>query len=87
MIVINVIVNLLDYASGVIPVTKVTKEDLSEEYNDPKYPEDNFVREARKSLENSEGLPVAIQVCCRTYQEEKCLAITKIVDEVIKMTV
>ena len=84
IVVINTIVNLLDYASGVIPVTKVTKDDLKEQYNDDKYPNDHFVKEARKSLEDSEGLPVAVQVCARMYQEEKCLAMTKLVDDALK---
>jgi len=84
VITINVIANLLDYCSGVIPVTKVSKEDLKEEYDDPNFPNDHFVQETRKTLQGSEGLPVGIQVCTRTYQEEKCLAITMLVDKALK---
>jgi Asp-tRNA(Asn)/Glu-tRNA(Gln) amidotransferase A subunit family amidase len=82
-VIINVVANLLDYCAAVIPVTKVTKEDLLEEYNDITYPNDHFVKETRKSLQGTEGLPVAIQVCTRPFQEEQCLGIAKVVDDIL----
>jgi len=84
IILITVIANMIDAPSCVIPVSTVTKDDLAEEYNDPKYPNDQFVKEARKDWQNSEGMPVGIQVCTRTYQEEKCLGIGKIIESALK---
>ena len=83
-VVINVISNIVDYPSTVIPVTKVTKEDLSEIYDDPFFPNDHFVQETRKVLVGSEGLPVGIQVCTRSFKDEECLGIAKIIDDAIK---
>lgn len=83
-VTISAIANLVDYPSTVIPVTKVTKEDLEEVYNDLAYSEDHFVKETRKALEGTEGLPVAIQVCTRSFQDERCLGIAKLVDDIIK---
>lgn len=83
-VIINVVSNLLDYTACVIPCTKVTKEDLQDEYNDRKYPNDHFVKQTREMLKDSLGMPIGIQICTRTYQEEKCLAISKLVDEALK---
>ena len=83
-VLINAIPNILDYPSTVIPVTKVSKADLEEDYNDPYYLNDHFVQETRKTLADSEGMPVAIQVCTRSFRDEECLAIGKIIDDAIK---
>jgi fatty acid amide hydrolase len=83
-VTVSIIANFLDSPACVIPVTKVSKDDFLEEYNDINYPNDHFVKCARNHLEGSEGLPVSVQVCTMEYEEEKCLGISKLIDDALK---
>ncbi|CAB3405900.1 unnamed protein product [Caenorhabditis bovis] len=68
------IFNLLDYAAGSVPVTRVTKEDdtkLEEEYeaSDPWY------KIAKNASKGTVGFPIGVQVATPPYKEEMCLRI------------
>lgn len=68
--------NTLNFPAGIVPVTRAMR-------NETKRPDvvDRLDRIMARSQEGSEGLPVAVQVVCRPYQEALCLAImTKLED-------
>uniref|UniRef100_A0A914YCI5 Amidase domain-containing protein n=1 Tax=Panagrolaimus superbus TaxID=310955 RepID=A0A914YCI5_9BILA len=53
--------NMLDYAAGVVPITKVTKEDVKQ--TEESYPDtDLWYKIVKENNKNSEGLPIGIQV-------------------------
>jgi len=75
--------NMLDFPAGVVSVTKVTKgdEDEMENYPNPesagRFFQNPVNKMMRKAMENSEGLPVGVQVITLPYQEELCLKVMK----------
>jgi fatty acid amide hydrolase len=66
--------NFLDYPAGVVPVTTVTSTDTSQPY-DPQTDDHGLGAAALESLIGSEGLPVAVQVVARPWEEELCLRV------------
>lgn len=72
-------VNLLDVAAGTVPVTLVSKEDLHYETRF----KDTNAKLLRQNVETSEGMPIAVQVCCLSGEDEKCLGIMKIISELL----
>uniref|UniRef100_A0AC34FAN0 Amidase domain-containing protein n=1 Tax=Panagrolaimus sp. ES5 TaxID=591445 RepID=A0AC34FAN0_9BILA len=66
--------NMLDYAAGVVPITKVTKEDVKK--TEESYPEtDLWYKIVKDNNKNSEGLPIGIQVVGVPYSEETVLRV------------
>ena len=64
--------NILNLPAGIAPITAVTEEDQSQ-FNDSVHGlEGSMVKAA---CQNSEGLPLAVQVIGRRYQEEKVLRV------------
>jgi len=45
---------------------------------------DMIAKKVAANLEGSEGMPIGIQIACRCNEEEKCLGIMKVVDNVLK---
>ncbi|CAG9970416.1 unnamed protein product [Clonostachys byssicola] len=92
------IYNMLDYATGSIPVTKVDLErDIAppEWYNAPVYPRieeirfpydwgDKEMKEIYTSPEVFKDSPVGVQIACRRLQEEKCVGILKEIEALLK---
>jgi amidase len=92
------IYNMLDYATGSIPVTKVDLErDVAppEWYNAPAYPRieevrfpyewgDKEMKEIYSSPEVFKDSPVGVQIACRRLQEEKCVGILKEIEALLK---
>jgi len=73
--------NMCDFPSGAIPVTTVRKD---EQYVDlDQWGNDDIARRLRENAEDSEGLPVGVQVCGLAMHDEKVLAAMKIVDDVV----
>jgi fatty acid amide hydrolase len=75
-----IIFSYLDFPSGVIPIRKSKKpikkyEDL---YNDI------ITKKIRENLEDSDGLPIGIQVSTLPNQDEVCLGIMKTIDSILK---
>jgi hypothetical protein len=96
---ITVLFNLLDFPSGVLPITHVSAEDV--ERLEHEYPSEEAVRAAsgsvwalglreplyllaKKASRGSEGMPVGVQVVGLPYQEETCLRVMKILETEIK---
>ena len=75
--------NLINFPTGVLPITKVKSEETS--YSDPnrKYKGDQYDKLANCCLKRAEGLPVGVQISTLPFEEEKCLAIMKQVEDVI----
>ena len=80
--------NLLHFPAGIVPVTKVRKDEEGY-YEDEELPvnqRDRFSAFSRQSMENSEGLPFSVQVMTRSYQDELCLHVMKRIEDAMKMT-
>lgn len=67
--------NLLDFPAGVVPIKKVLQ---GENFYSSKI-KDNYVQASQNIMENSIGMPVAIQVVGSTFNDEKVLKLMKIV--------
>lgn len=59
------IFNFLDYAAGVVPVTKVTAQDCAGDDYDPGTDDAGLSDAMKRTRVGSEGLPVAVQVVAR----------------------
>jgi len=66
------VANILNLPAGIAPITAVTEEDQSQ-FNDSVHGLEG--RMVKAACQNSEGLPLAVQVIGRRYQEEKVLRI------------
>ena len=66
--------NLFCMPAGVLPVTKVLSDELG---RDDKAPSDRLGKLLNKATAQSEGLPVAVQVVGKPWQDEKVLAVMK----------
>ena len=64
--------NILNLPAGIAPITAVTEEDQSQ-FNDSVHGLEG--RMVKAACQNSEGLPLAVQVIGRRYQEEKVLRV------------
>lgn len=75
--------NIVNFPTGAMPITKVRKDET--EYKEPlrKHQGDYFDKLARRSLIDAEGLPVGIQISTLPFEEEKCLAIMKEIEDVV----
>jgi fatty acid amide hydrolase len=70
--------NIMHYPAGTIPVTEVkTGED--ENYSDAFG--DWITRDIKRTIKGSVGMPISIQVASKRWQDEKCLAVMKIIDD------
>lgn len=77
------LINILDYCSCTFPVTRADKNiDIEDEKSSNYGPIDDIVWKDYNA-EQLHGGPVALQIVCRRLQEEKLLAMTKVVSEVI----
>lgn len=74
--------NLLDYAAGVLPVTRV---DASTDAFTPPKKLNRVAKGAYANYDAGEmaGLPVGVQVVCGRLEEEKCLAAMAIVESAL----
>ena len=73
-----IIPNILNYPSGSVPIHLI-KED-EQIYFDSKQ-NDSIKKNAIKSLENSQGLPVGVLVSTLPFKEELCLNIMKQIED------
>lgn len=78
--------NVLDCASGVVPVTRVTSHDIAKLTDENEFPVGwNLTKKLmRESGLNTEGLPVGVQIVTKPFEEEKCLRIMKEVERLMK---
>lgn len=68
--------NLLDLPAGVLPVTRVKREEAHRETTG-----DRFDKAAARIDSGSAGLPAAVQVVARPYREDVALAVMKAIEE------
>jgi fatty acid amide hydrolase len=73
----TILYNLLEFCAGCVPI-RALKED--EQGYETRY-KDRIAKGLEKVMKNSKGLPVAIQVAAPAYQDEKALAVMKIIEE------
>lgn len=76
-------INILDYTVLTIPITTVDKDI---DVNDPNYVPVNDQDASNFNYYDPEllhGMPVVLQIVCRRYEEEKAIAIAKIVKEAL----
>ncbi|THZ84846.1 amidase [Aureobasidium pullulans] len=79
----SVWVNVLDYSSAIVPVTKVDKN-VDKDYTDFKpVSETDAKTQATYDPEIYDGAHVSLQVVCRKLEEEKVLAISEYVYQTI----
>ncbi|TMS38664.1 hypothetical protein L596_005338 [Steinernema carpocapsae] len=77
--------NLIDYAAGTVPVTKVTEVD---EANLAEYPAtDPWYVIAKDAAKGSIGLPVGVQVVTPPFHEELCLRILGEIEDAVKFQI
>uniref|UniRef100_A0A915E9G8 Amidase domain-containing protein n=1 Tax=Ditylenchus dipsaci TaxID=166011 RepID=A0A915E9G8_9BILA len=78
--------NLLDYPAGLVPTGKVTKQDDEDLMDEEKWPTDqNFVLKiVRNAAADSAGLPLGVQVVTLPYEEEQCLGLMKLIENLWK---
>jgi amidase len=74
--------NLLDYPSVILPVGQVTVDDMKDGEYEPINERD---RENYEMYDAAifEGMPISLQVVGLTLQEEKLLAVSKVLDDII----
>ncbi|XP_059155282.1 fatty-acid amide hydrolase 1-like [Physella acuta] len=77
--------NALNYPAGVIPVTKVTQDDVNKTF-DPKFftPKCYMEKILQKSSKDSVGLSVGVQCVALPYQEEICLRVMRDVNKCLQ---
>ncbi|XP_053325974.1 vitamin D3 hydroxylase-associated protein-like [Spea bombifrons] len=76
--------NILNFPTGVLPVTTVTPEDEEELKHYKGYYNDPWDKEVIKGMEGGVGLPVAVQCVALQWQEEQCLRLMKEVENVAR---
>ncbi|XP_005108181.3 fatty-acid amide hydrolase 1 [Aplysia californica] len=70
--------NSLNYPAGVIPVTKVTQEDLDRAADPDVFsPDTEMEKLLLESSRNAQGLSVGVQCAALPFQEEKCLRVMR----------
>lgn len=93
-VVSTVLYNVVDSPVGVVPVTRVdpAKDQLTEEWTKPDGPGagswvlDRSVYRAKNAVYDANamaGLPVGVQIVGKKWEEEKVLAMMKIVDDAL----
>jgi len=74
--------NLLLWPSGVVPVTTIREDEAYYSLVDlPKNQRDSFARLANKVMEGSAGLPLSVAVLTSSFQDEKCLQVMKVIED------
>ncbi|KAL4484616.1 hypothetical protein ABPG74_019793 [Tetrahymena malaccensis] len=74
--------NYLNFPCGVLPVTKVLKEE--QHFNNSRIKELPAKRVDFYMKQNTEGLPVNVQVVAPPFKEETCLNVMKMLDDQIQ---
>ncbi|GFR74393.1 fatty-acid amide hydrolase 1-like [Elysia marginata] len=70
--------NAVNYPAGVVPVTKVTKEDLDKTFDPTHFqPRNVFEKLLLKSTKGSEGHSIGVQCVALPFKEEMCLRVMR----------
>lgn len=73
--------NFLDFPAGVVPVTRVRKDELPRTQH-----ADRLDRVAAHAEEDAAGLPLGVQVVTRPYQETLLLAVMRTIEAAVRAT-
>lgn len=75
--------NMLDYPVGCLPVDKVTSDDDKALADETQWATDwnPILKRIRSAAANSVGLPVNIQIVGLPFEDEKCLALMRILEK------
>ncbi|XP_041063762.1 fatty-acid amide hydrolase 1-like [Carcharodon carcharias] len=80
----TIIFNLLNFPAGVVPVTKVTKEDEEELMNYKGYMNDSWDKTFKKAVSGGVGLPLAVQCVALPWHDELCLCFMREVENLVR---
>ncbi len=75
-------INLLRWPCGTIPVTKVRADEQRYESDI----RDCMTKLARKSMVNSAGLPIGIQIMTPPFEDERCMRCMREIEALLKQT-
>ena len=80
IIILNylIIFNVLDFPAGAVPITKVRENEQFYEG-----PPDKVTEVIKQMMNESEGLPIGVQVATLPFEEEKCLRVMKEIQDSI----
>ena len=75
---------MLDCPAGIVPVDKITSQDIQDLLNDNIFPVgyNPILKDMRSGCAGDEGLPVSVQVVTLPFREELCLHVMKTVEAV-----
>ncbi|XP_072366784.1 vitamin D3 hydroxylase-associated protein-like [Scyliorhinus torazame] len=80
----TIIYNLLNFPAGVVPVTKVTKEDEEALKHYHGYKNDSWDKTFKKAVSGGVGLPLAVQCVALPWHDELCLCFMREVEKLVK---
>lgn len=68
--------NVLNYPSGIVPVTTVQpdEQDFTDNYND------GWTKLLKETAKDSAGMPIPVQVISHSFEDEKCLGVMQAID-------
>ena len=72
--------NLLDFPTGVLPITRVAED---EQYYETKY-DDLIAKSFEENMKNSAGLPVGIQVAALPWMDEDVFEVMKVIEKEVQ---
>jgi fatty acid amide hydrolase len=76
--------NLLDWPSGVVPVTTVRPDEAHYRKEDlPENQRDLTANHAAKIMQGSQGMPIGVSIMAPAFQDEKCLGVMKQVERLV----
>ena len=76
--------NFANLPAGVVPVTKVLPGEDTYTHEDSIYVGDTIFKASQECMKGSVGLPVAVQVLAPPWEDEKCLAVMKAIENEIQ---
>jgi Asp-tRNA(Asn)/Glu-tRNA(Gln) amidotransferase A subunit family amidase len=79
--------NMLDFPAGTVPVDHWNEDDERNLHDEKYWPVGNnfILKMMRDASTDSKGLPLGVQVIAKPYEEEKCLAVMKVVENAWKI--
>jgi fatty acid amide hydrolase len=76
--------NLLDWPSGVVPVTTIRPDEAHYRKEDlPENQRDSTADIAATIMEGSEGMPIGVSIMTPAFQDEKCLGVMKQIERLV----
>ncbi len=70
------IMNLFRMPAGALPVTHVKSD---EQFYQDEF-DDVYTKAFQDNMENSEGLPVGVQIVGRVWEDEQCLKLMELIE-------